>query len=86
MSTVCFEKLYGYEKIYGNIYIVCLDNRQIICVRDIRFYKKDPSIRKINEEILLKVVFDKETEGFVLREVIFSFGDRLPLFRTSGTL
>ncbi len=67
ISTVCLKKLYRYEKIYNNIYIIRLDNKQIIYIRDIRFYKKDLLVEKADEEILPKVIFDKETKKFVFR-------------------
>ena len=82
MPTARLEKLYGYKRIYSKVYIVCLDNGQIVYVRDVRFHKEDPSIERVDEEALLKAVFDKETERFILREVIFGSGDRLPLFQT----
>ncbi len=81
MPTVYLEKLYGYKRIYSNIYIVCLDNGQIIYVWDIRFYKEDPSVGEVDEKVLLEVIFDEKIEGFVFGEVIFDSDDRLLLSR-----
>jgi len=83
MPTIRLEKLYGYKRIYGNIYIVRLDNGQIIRARNIRFYKEDPPVGKVDEETLPKAVFDEEAEGLIFGEIIFGSGDRLLLFRTS---
>ena len=68
------------------MYVVCLDNGQIVYVRDVHFYKKDPFIGRVDEEALLKAVFDEETEGFILREIIFGSGDRLLSSRILGSL
>jgi len=68
------------------MYIVRLDNGQIIYIRDIRFHKEDPSVRKIDEEILSEDVFNKEAEGFVFKEIIFGSSDKLLLFQIPKTL
>ncbi len=86
MPTVHFKKLYKYEKIYGNIYIVRLNNRQIIYIRNTRFHKKDPFVKRVDEEILLEVVFDKETKRLVFKEVIFGSNNKLLLFRILRSL
>ena len=85
IPTVYFGKLYRYKRIYSNIYIVCLNNRQIICIRDICFHKEDPPVGKIDEEALPEVVFNEEAEGFVLGEVMFGSGDRLLSSQAPGT-
>jgi len=86
MPIVHLEKLYGYKRIYNNVYIFRLNNGQIICTRDIRFYEEDPYIEEVDEEILSKAVFDKEIKRFILGEVIFGSGDRLLSFRILGPL
>jgi len=86
MPIIRFKKIYRYKKIYGNIYIVRLNNGQIIYTQDIRFYKEDPLIKKIDKKILLKIVFDKKTEGFVFKKVIFDSGDRLSSSRVPEIL
>ena len=83
MPTVCLGKLYGYERTYNKVYIVCLDNGQIVCIRDVRFYKEDLFVGKVDEKTLSKTVFDKETKRLVLKEIIFGSNDRLPLSQTS---
>jgi len=82
---IYFKKIYKYEEIYSNIYIVRVDNRQIIYIRDIRFHKEDPFIRKIDKEILPEIVFNEETKRLVFKKVIFDSNNRLPLSRTPGT-
>jgi len=84
MPTTHLEKLYGYKGTYNKMYVVRLNNRQIVRIQDVRFYKEDPFIKRIDQEALPKTVFDKETKRLTLREVIFGSGDRLPSSRTSG--
>ncbi len=75
--TIRFGKLYKYEETYRYIYIVCLNNRQIIYIRDIRFYKEGPFDGGIDKEILLEVVFIEENDKFVFRDIISGYSKLL---------
>ena len=71
MPTTRFKKLYSYEKIYNKVYIVRLNNRKIIRVRDVRFYKEDVPGRSVEEEVLFKTVFNEKAEEFTFGTVRF---------------
>jgi len=71
ISTIQLERLYNYKEIYGKVYIVHLDNRKIIRIRDVRFYKGGVFNRNIEEKAFFKTVFDKEIEEFTLGTIRF---------------
>jgi len=54
-----------------------LNNRQIIYIRDIRFYKEGPFDGGIDKEILLEVVFIEENDKFVFRDIISGYSKLL---------
>jgi len=71
ISTARLGRLYSYKRIYGKVYIVCLNNRKIIRIRDVRFYKRSVPDGNIEEEALFKAVFNEETEEFTFRTIHF---------------
>ena len=82
-------RLYGYEGIYGKVYVVRLDNGKIIRVRDVRFYEGGVPGGGVEEEALPKVVFDEEAEELILGAVCFrtTFGSgESPVSRAPVTL
>jgi len=48
-----------------------LNNRKIIRVQDIRFYKEDISDRDVEEEALFEAIFDEEAEEFTFETIRF---------------
>ena len=66
-----FERLYRYEGIYSKVYIVCFDNGKIIRVQDICFYKGNIPDEKDKGKVFLEVVFNKEIEKLIFKEVCF---------------
>ncbi len=71
IPTIRFGRLYNYKKIYGKVYIVCLDNGKIIWVRDVRFYERSVFGGSVEKKALFKVVFDEEIEELIFRTIRF---------------
>ncbi len=71
IPTTRLKRLYRYEETYNKIYIICFDNRKIIRVRDIRFYKRNIPDKENKREVLFKVVFNNEIEKLTFKKVRF---------------
>ena len=71
IPTIQFGKLYKYEEIHNKIYIARFNNKKIIRIRDIRFYKKGVSGRDVEKEAFFKAVFNKETKELTFGIVRF---------------
>ena len=89
ISTTRFGRLYNYKGIYNKVYVVRLDNKKIIRVRNVRFYEKGIPGKSVEEKTLFEVVFNKETEEFTFRVIRFrtTFGSgESPALRIPMTL
>ncbi len=69
IPTIQLGRLYRYKEIYNKIYIVRLDNKKIIWIQDVHFYKEDIPDEKDKGKALFKAVFDKEAKEFILGKV-----------------